>query len=108
MLGRGLDESRSVARALPPAEDLGRGADLVMVGERTIAVVPHGAEEWLKAASTQPSTRPSTQPAMDPAYARTHLVFAEDGRLAERALVEMPSGKTLFRETYAAGWRTGT
>ena len=33
---------------------------------------------------------------------RTHLVFAPDGRLAERQLVEMPSGKILARESYAA------
>ena len=33
---------------------------------------------------------------------RTHLVFAPDGRLAERQLVEMPSGKILARESYGA------
>ena len=33
---------------------------------------------------------------------RIHLVFAPDGRLAERQLVEMPSGKILVRETYGA------
>ena len=30
---------------------------------------------------------------------RTHLVFAPDGRLAERQLVEMPSGKIRMRES---------
>jgi tetratricopeptide (TPR) repeat protein len=31
-----------------------------------------------------------------------HLVFAGDGRLSERRLVEMPAGKVLYRESYAA------
>jgi hypothetical protein len=70
---------------LPPVEDLARGADLKDIGERTVAIVPQGEK-----------------PTEDgkPIF-RVHLVFAADGRLAERQLVEMPGAKVLWRETYA-------
>jgi ferric-dicitrate binding protein FerR (iron transport regulator) len=70
---------------VPPAEDLARGADLVVVGERTVAVVPHKLG------------RPEDQPKKT--Y-QVHLVFAEDGRLAERRLVEMPDNKVRLRYVY--------
>ncbi len=66
---------------LPPATDLARGCDLECVLPRTIALVPHGAKEWKQ-------------------YLRYHLLFAEDGRLAERQLVLMPEKKVLAREIY--------
>jgi tetratricopeptide (TPR) repeat protein len=73
---------------LPPAEDLARGADLRRVGERTVAIVPHGSES-ARTADGRPA-----------AYEVVHLLFAEEGRLQECRLVEMPSKKTLRRETY--------
>jgi ferric-dicitrate binding protein FerR (iron transport regulator)/tetratricopeptide (TPR) repeat protein len=72
---------------LPPAEDLARGADLVCVDKTTVAIVPR--EE--KAADGKAVV--SWQ---------AHLLFAPDGRLAERQLVQMPDKKVLFRETYDA------
>jgi tetratricopeptide (TPR) repeat protein len=73
---------------VPPAEDLTRGADLICADERTVAVVPHGADQ-ARAADGKPLP-----------YLRTHLVFA-GGRLAERRLVEMPSARVVAAETYA-------
>ena len=69
--------------ALPPARDLAHGFDLKMAGERTVARMPAG----LKA----------DQPALV-----IHLVFAADGRLAERRLVALPKNTILHRETYSA------
>jgi hypothetical protein len=66
--------------ALPPAKDLAHGADVKVVGERVVAVRPRGADTAV------------------------HLVFAADGRLAERRLVEAGGDKprVLRRETYGA------
>lgn len=74
---------------LQSAKDLAVGADLNMVGPRTVAIVPHHLRDAMDKGG---------KPV---AYARVHLVFAEDGRLAERQLVEMPTGKTIARSTYA-------
>ncbi len=71
---------------VPPAEDLARGADLVAVDDHTVAVVPH-------AAGKDGSAKPKKS-------LRLLLIFAEDGRLAERRLVEMPSDKALRREVF--------
>ena len=80
---------QAIPWTLPPAEDMARGADLLAIDEHTVAVVPHGLEHWKdKAGKPLP-------------YVRLHLVFA-DNRLAERRLVEMPAGKVLLRQTYAA------
>src|SRR5262249_3311588 len=76
--------------AVPPAADLARGADVRAIGERTVAVVPHGADA-VKTADGKPA--PSL---------RVHLVFAEDGRLAERTLARMPKGEILLREVCTA------
>jgi hypothetical protein len=67
--------------ALPPAKDLAHGRDLKAVGEHTVALLPRGLK------------------ADHPAIV-AHLVFAEDGRLEERRLVELPKDKVLRRETY--------
>ena len=69
--------SQLVPWALPPVEDLTRGADLILVDEHTVAVTASG--------------RPCVQ-----------LVFAEDGRLSERQLADKPGGKVLARESYGA------
>ncbi len=93
------DFTRLVPWVLPPAEDLAYGADIVSVSERTVAIVLHdnlpspvigrgaGGEGGLKPRVPSLSTR---------------LVFAADGRLAERQLVGMPAGKIHARESYAA------
>jgi tetratricopeptide (TPR) repeat protein len=154
------DFARLVPWALPPVEDLARGADLVSIDERTVAIVPHnlpspsgrGATDASpEGASVHPakgaalektpslarSDGPTAQKFSSPENGwpvgpthtsvwyrvlqgcalrwmngwafgpndvslRTHLVFAADGRLAERQLVEMPSGKIRIRETYRA------
>lgn len=75
---------------LPPVEDLAFGADLRLIGSNTVAIAPHGLDEAIDTEG-----RPRT-------YFRLHLVFAEDGRLAERRVVEMPSGKLILRVAYAA------
>ena len=74
---------------LPPAEDLVLGADLMLVEQNTVAIVPKGA-----GTAKDPEGKPLT-------YVRLHLIFGADGSLAERRWVEMPSGKTLAAETYA-------
>ena len=68
--------------ALPPANDLARGTDVICFGERVVALVPHGARAGEGLA--------------------VHLVFAEEGRLAERRLIDRGTGKILGRETYSA------
>ena len=84
------DLARLVPWLLPPVDDLAMGADLRLVGPSTVAIAPHRFDE-AKDSEGQPQT-----------YVRLHLVFAADGRLAERRVVEMPSGKTILRVAYAA------
>jgi predicted Zn-dependent protease len=97
----GIGARRSVSRfhcadlaglvpwAVPPAEDLAHGADVKLIAEHTIAVIPRdaaaGKDSDGKAKSTQ-----------------LHLLFAADGSLAERRLVEMPANKTLSRQLCGA------
>ena len=69
----------------------GRGADLKVVDERTVALVPHGVEA-AKDAEGKPLP-----------YAVIHFVFGADGKLSERQVVEMPSKKVILSET-ASGW----
>ena len=94
------DFARLVPWALPPAEDLARGADVVCIDERTVAIVPHRELESEPPEGGTTSGEPPDR--RDNETLRTHLVFAPDGRLAERQLVEMPSGKILARESYGA------
>src|SRR5262249_3031366 len=70
------------------ADDLARGSSVRFINDHTVAVVPRD----LDFAETE-DDRP-------PEYLCTHLVFAEDGRLAERQLIYMPAKETLARETY--------
>jgi tetratricopeptide (TPR) repeat protein len=97
----GLAARRSVSRfhredfadlvpwVVPPAEDLARGADLKRMDERTVAIIPHGAAD---------ARDKKGQPVP---YLRLHLLFAEDGRLAERQVVRMPKKEILLRQTCA-------
>ena len=74
--------------ALPPAEDLARGADVEAVDAHTVALVPLGAK-----------TRRTDDDKPAPYY-RLKLLFADDGRLVERRLEEAPAGKVVLREVY--------
>jgi ferric-dicitrate binding protein FerR (iron transport regulator) len=76
---------------LPPVEDFAHGADLKCVDGRTVAIIPHHLDT-----AKDEDGKPLV-------YRRVHLVFGSEGHLTERRLVEMPSGKTLWRETYEAG-----
>ena len=69
--------SQLVPWALPPVEDLARGADVLAVDDHTVAV-------------TAPE-RPCVQ-----------LVFVDEGRLAERQITDKPAGRILAREVYGA------
>jgi hypothetical protein len=70
------------------AEDLAHGADLKCVADRTVAIIPRGAAS-ARDAKGQPRI-----------YGCVHLIFSQNGRLSERRLVEMPSGKILLRQIY--------
>src|SRR5262249_8122455 len=83
--------------ALPLAEDLAHGADLKLVGDRTVAIVPHGEARWRAEAETQ-----KEDTVLSVTWLRVHLVFAADGRLAERQLVRMPKGEIRSRTTYTS------
>jgi tetratricopeptide (TPR) repeat protein len=90
--------------AVPPAEDLARGADLKIVGDRTVAVVPHYEATLLKASKkTQGADAPRSPEGAprSPSWVRLHLVFGGDGRLAERQLVHMPKQEVVYRELIA-------
>ncbi len=87
---------------LPSVEDLARDADLLAINERTVAIVPRGAKPAPpRVASGQNEKDEEAQPKLTHFWS-IHLIFAEDGRLAERRLVAMPAGKVLARETYTA------
>jgi len=73
---------------LPSASDLARGADLILVDERTAALSPAGADR-LKDKDGKPVK-----------YAQIQFLFAEDGQLVEQQMVRMPDGKVLARTTY--------
>ncbi len=74
---------------LPKAEDLARNADLVTVDATTVAIVPH-----------EPPTKSKDDKAKS--TRQLHLVFAGDGLLSEKRVVEMPAGKVLLRQTFDA------
>jgi hypothetical protein len=101
------DFATLVPWVLPHPEDLARGADLKLIAPRTVAVIPLGA------ADNANERRGLSPPAGPPGqarrlvksrpYLRLHLVFAEDGRLAERQVVAMPKGEVLLRQVCEAG-----
>jgi tetratricopeptide (TPR) repeat protein len=82
--------ARLIPWVLPTAEDLTHGADLTNVDAHTVALSPRDAD---KAKDVEGKPVP---------YVRVLLVFAENGRLAERRYVLMPEDKLLGRETYEA------
>ena len=81
-----LEFARIVPWFIPPLDDLARGADLKLVAERTVAVIPHGVA-GLKDADGKAVP-----------YAVTQYAFGKNGQLAERQLVEMPAKKVLYRQ----------
>jgi len=68
--------------ALPTAIDLARGCNVSLRAPDTVRITPRSLDD--------------KQP-----HAVLDMVFA-DGRLTERCVIEMPSGKVLARETYSA------
>jgi tetratricopeptide (TPR) repeat protein len=85
-----LEFARTVPWAVPAPDDVARGADLKVIAERTVAVVPHGAANR-KDSNGKPIP-----------YAVVHYVFAEDGRLTERRIVEIPANKVVYRQMFGA------
>ncbi|MBL7132742.1 MAG: FecR domain-containing protein [Phycisphaerae bacterium] len=73
-----------------PADDLAVGAKLTLRDQRTVTVTPLGAKDR-KAEDGKPA-----------AYVEIRLVFAGQGRLAERQVVLMPKGKIIGRITCGA------
>ena len=76
--------------ALPPVEDLARGCDVHLAAAGTVVIEARGAAE-----AKDDDGKPVP-------YVQLFLDFADDGRMIERRLREMPSHKPLGRETYAA------
>src|SRR5581483_5382486 len=75
--------------ALPATEDLAKGADLKLIDEATVAIVPLGPKAKDDAGKDKP-------------WFQVHLTFAADGRLAERQFVAMPAAKVHLRQTFDA------
>ena len=76
--------------ALPTADDLARGCDVRLAAPATVLIEPRGAAE-----EKDDDGKPIP-------YVQLFLDFADDGRVTERRLREMPSRLPLGRETYAA------
>lgn len=75
---------------LPRTEDLALGSDILKVDDDTVAIVASGA-----AGRKDKEGKPVP-------YFRIHLVFGDDGSLAERHLVKMPAKEMLGRQVYAS------
>ena len=80
------DFARLVPSLVPAAEDLAHGADVKLIDERTVAVIPVGAET-AKDRRGQPRS-----------YVQAHLIFNADGALVERQIVLMPANRVLARQ----------
>ncbi|NLS94449.1 MAG: hypothetical protein GXX96_20015, partial [Planctomycetaceae bacterium] len=85
---------------LPSAEELARGADVVAVDDRTVAVVPQTHTNPTRERGQQ--THSQAAPDLQVEQTELRLIFAADGRLAERQIVRSGSGEILLRETYDA------
>ncbi len=105
-LGRAhrLEFAARVAGAVPRVEDLAVGGDVKLLDARTVAVVPHHADQSkpeaqaMAARSPSLALRASTGVAKAAPHVQVRFVFAKDGRLAERHWVEMPAKKLLRKE----------
>jgi ferric-dicitrate binding protein FerR (iron transport regulator) len=87
-----LDFAAAVPWALPRPEDLARGADLRLVGDRAVAVVPHGTRKKDKDGKILP-------------HVEMRFRFDAEGRLAELRAVSMPAGELLAKARLAADGR---
>src|SRR5262249_41583054 len=74
---------------LPRAENLAHGADVKLLDEKTVAVIPHGAGTKDEKGKEIP-------------YVVDQFVFGE-GRLTEQRVVVMPSKKVLLRAVLGDG-----
>ncbi|MCI0743760.1 MAG: FecR domain-containing protein, partial [Gemmataceae bacterium] len=100
---------------VPPAEDLAIGADLKLVGDRVVAIVPHWEKPLQEAlakikekpkadAKPLPDGRSSDKDARgsdgepEVHWYRVHLVFGDDGLLLSRQLVRMPDSKVMAQQ----------
>ena len=82
---------------LPSVEELARGADVLAVDDRTVAVVPKleaAADSSAAKLPAKESDRPKA------AVFESHFVFGDDGRLVERRLVVSESQKVLLRTVF--------
>lgn len=75
---------------LPSVKELSRHADVVLIDDHTVAIVPKQQEESGKQDGAEASA----------ANWETHLVFASDGRLSERRIVRSESKKVVWRTVY--------
>src|SRR5262249_38982930 len=95
------DLNALVPWALPPVEDFARGADVKLIDERTVAVVPIGSKEqalhWYSVGSGA-----AFSSLISPRWIEVHMTFAADGRLAKSPVVLMPKKAVLYRRTCAA------
>jgi tetratricopeptide (TPR) repeat protein len=90
---------------LPVADELARGHDVKAVDANTIALVPvregEAPAEPKQQTSTGSTARQEPRPPVSPRPV-LRLVFAKDGRLSERQIVEMPSAKIVLRQIFHA------
>jgi len=96
------DLAETVPWALPPAEDLARGADVKLVDERTVAIVPFkrkGSEA--RGEGSVPSGKVEKE-SNTSRWLEVHLVFGGDGRLSERQVVRMPKKEIVYRQIITA------
>ena len=77
---------------LPSVEELSRHADVVLIDDHTVAIVPRRKVEYDKQIDEETSD----------AGWETHLVFAADGRLSERRIVQSESKNVVWRTVYQA------
>ena len=93
--------SKFVPWLLLRVEELALGADVVALDERTVAIRRTGLQTRHDTNNLKPDGLDGSG---DPSYEdanELHLVFADDGRLAERRIVERDTGKVLRRISYA-------
>jgi ferric-dicitrate binding protein FerR (iron transport regulator) len=82
--------NESLPWLLPPVEDLARTADVKLLDEHSVALAPQGLDK-LKGDDGKPLSS-----------LQIVLVFADNGRLAERQLVLMPARVVFYRKRYSA------
>jgi tetratricopeptide (TPR) repeat protein len=105
---------------LPSVEELARGADVMLINDRTVAIVSKAGASDRPAAGASEGTK-SKKPVADesagtvaqaaaalnqdsaraePPVYELHLVFGDDGRLVERRFVDSESKKVVLRTIF--------